>query len=104
MLNVHSLSTQKMPTSSELTYSLHDVVKVPGTSCTLLWVRSPVCSLAKQFTQVDNQWQYDLHGATSSSHTRKVKQTVADVERTFTVYPENADIRWTYRLPSWQPL
>jgi len=52
MLNGHSLSTQKMPTSSELTYFLHDVVKVSGSKANS---RRTVCSLANNFTQVDNQ-------------------------------------------------
>jgi len=52
--------------------------------------------------QVDNQWQYNVHGATVILYATNLTNTVGDVECTFTVYPENADIQWTYRLPSWR--
>jgi len=59
MLNVHSLSTQKMPIYGELTDSLLDVVKVPGLPVHYCGSKAnstrTVCSLANQFTQVDNQ-------------------------------------------------
>jgi len=83
MLNVHSLSTQKMPTSGELTYCLHDVVKVLKSPWDFLLIimdqmhityTRTVFSLANDFTQVNNHRQYDLHVATTSSHTRKMKQ------------------------------
>jgi len=72
MLNVHSLSTQKMPTSGELTDWVYDIVRVPGTSCSLLWIKRTVYSLANHFTQVDNQWQYNVHGATVILYTTKL--------------------------------
>jgi len=94
-----------MPTTGELTDSAYDLVTVPGTSCSLLWIKSTctrtVCSLANHFTPVDKQWKYDIHGATTILYTTKLN-IVAYIQCAFTVYPENADIRWTYRLPSWR--
>ena len=56
MLNVHSLSTQKMPTSGELIDWVNDTVRAPGTSCSLLWIKLtlyPHYTRTPDFTEIN---------------------------------------------------
>ena len=63
IFNVHSLSTPKMPTSGELP-PVHYCGSKANCTCT-------VYSLANHFMQIDKQWKYDLHPATTILYTAK---------------------------------